>query len=171
MMSAGLVAGARPVRHAGNRAAKTQIDDGTWSGLRRKHAIEGGTAHGSLVSLFEMPDDRSLDFIVQKLYIPRTLSKRIVSTSMTQALREKAKLLNRVRRVRGLLDAIERALDEEKGCPEVLHLIAAARGGINGLMGEVIEDHIREHVVEPTKPSERFEGGEELIQAIQSYLK
>ncbi len=90
---------------------------------------------------------------------------------MTQALREKAKLLNRVRRVRGLLDAIERALDEEKGCPEVLHLIAAARGGINGLMGEVIEDHIREHVVEPTKPSERFEGGEELIQAIQSYLK
>ena len=90
---------------------------------------------------------------------------------MTQALREKAKLLNRVRRVRGLIDAIERALDEEKGCPEVLHLIAAARGGINGLMGEGIEDHIREHVVEPTKSSERFEGGEELIEAIQSYLK
>jgi FrmR/RcnR family transcriptional regulator, repressor of rcnA expression len=38
-------------------------------------------------------------------------------------------------------------------------------------MGEVIEDHIREHVVEPTKPAERFEGGEELIEAIQSYLK
>jgi DNA-binding FrmR family transcriptional regulator len=90
---------------------------------------------------------------------------------MTHALREKNKLLNRVRRVRGLLDAIERALDEEKGCPEVLHLIAAARGGISGLMGEVIEDHIREHVVEPAKPSERVEGGQELIEAIQSYLK
>jgi DNA-binding FrmR family transcriptional regulator len=90
---------------------------------------------------------------------------------MTHALREKNKLLNRVRRVRGLLDAIERALDEEKGSLEVLHLIAAARGGISGLMGEVIEDHIREHVVEPTKPSERVEGGQELIEAIQSYLK
>ena len=63
---------------------------------------------------------------------------------MTHALREKSKLVNRVRRVRGLLDAIERALDEDKGCPEVLHLIAAARGGISGLMGEVLEDHIRE---------------------------
>jgi DNA-binding FrmR family transcriptional regulator len=94
-----------------------------------------------------------------------------MSTIMTHALREKNKLLNRVRRVRGLLDAIERALDEEKGCPEVLHLIAAARGGISGLMGEVIEDHIREHVVEPAKPSERIEGGQELIEAIQSYLK
>jgi DNA-binding FrmR family transcriptional regulator len=90
---------------------------------------------------------------------------------MTHALREKAKLLNRVRRVRGLLDAIERAIDEEKDCPEVLHLIAAARGGISGLIGEVIEDHIREYVVEPTKPAERIEGGEELIEAIQAYLK
>lgn len=90
---------------------------------------------------------------------------------MTHHLREKAKLLNRVRRVRGLVDAIERALDEEKGCPEVLHLIAAARGGINGLMGEVIEDHIREHVVEPTRANDRIEGGEELIAAVQSYLK
>jgi DNA-binding FrmR family transcriptional regulator len=110
------------------------------------------------------------------IHTPYPIKKRGVNRggrgfSMTQALREKAKLLNRVRRIRGLLDAIERALDEEKGCPEVLHLIAAARGGINGLMGEVIEDHIREHVVEPTKPSERFEGGEELIEAIQSYLK
>src|SRR5437868_15061951 len=90
---------------------------------------------------------------------------------MTHALREKSKLLNRVRRVRGLLDAIERALDEDKSCPEVLHLIAAARGGISGLMGEVLEDHIREHVVEPTKPADRVEGGLELIEAIQSYLK
>ncbi|MDR3468063.1 MAG: metal/formaldehyde-sensitive transcriptional repressor [Xanthobacteraceae bacterium] len=90
---------------------------------------------------------------------------------MAHALREKTKLLNRVRRVRGLIDAIERALNDDKDCPEVLHLIAAARGGINGLMGEVIEDHIREHVVEPTKASERIDAGEDLIDAIQAYLK
>ena len=92
---------------------------------------------------------------------------------MSQALREKAKLLNRVRRVRGLLDAIERALDEEKGCPEVLHLIAAARGGINGLMGEVIEDHIRMHLIDPAAHpnTEGAHAAEELIDVVRSYLK
>jgi DNA-binding FrmR family transcriptional regulator len=84
---------------------------------------------------------------------------------------EKAKLLNRVRRVRGQVEAIERALETEQGCATVLHLIVAARGAVNGLMAEVIEDHIRLHVVEPTKDSERVAGAEELIEAVQSYLR
>ena len=169
-MSAGLAAGFRPCRRAAIGAAEIQFCDGARSGLRRKRAVDGGTAHGFPVGFARDAADYSTSSIRSHI-IPPTLYKRIVSTTVSQALREKAKLLNRVRRVRGLIDAIERALDEEKGCPEVLHLIAAARGGINGLMGEVIEDHIREHVVEPTKPAERFEGGEELIEAIQSYLK
>jgi hypothetical protein len=61
-------------------------------------------------------------------------------------------------------------------CPEwhrYVTVVQQAPGRVtrSGPMGEVIEDHIREHVVEPTKSSERFEGGEELIEAIQSYLK
>jgi DNA-binding FrmR family transcriptional regulator len=84
---------------------------------------------------------------------------------------EKAKLLNRVRRVRGQIEAVERALVEEKGCAAVLHLIVAARGAMNGLMTEVIEDHIRLHVVKPAKDTERNQGAEELIEAVQSYLR
>jgi DNA-binding FrmR family transcriptional regulator len=84
---------------------------------------------------------------------------------------EKVKLLNRVRRVRGQIEALERALESEQGCAAVLHLIVAARGAINGLMAEVIEDHIRLHVVDPAKDAERVRGAEELIQAVQSYLK
>jgi len=84
---------------------------------------------------------------------------------------EKDKLLNRVRRVRGQIEALERALDDEKGCATVLHLIVAARGAMNGLMTEVIEDHIRVHVVEPSKDAERVRGAEELIEAVQAYLK
>jgi DNA-binding FrmR family transcriptional regulator len=84
---------------------------------------------------------------------------------------EKAKLLDRVRRVRGQIEAVERALRDEKGCATVLHLIVAARGAMNGLMTEVIEDHIRLHVAEPTKDTERTRGAEELIEAVQSYLK
>ena len=85
--------------------------------------------------------------------------------------RQDKKLLARIKRIRGQVDAIERSLAGDTDCADVLMLLANVRGGINSLMGEVLEDHIREHVVEPTKSSERFEGGEELIEAIQSYLK
>ena len=90
---------------------------------------------------------------------------------MSHTIQEKKKLLNRVRRVAGQIEAIERALQEEKGCAAVLHLIVAARGAINGLMSEVIEDHIRFHVIDPVKSAERERGAEELIEAVQSYLR
>ncbi len=90
---------------------------------------------------------------------------------MSHTIHEKKKLLNRVRRVAGQIEAIERALNDEKGCTAVLHLIVAARGAINGLMSEVIEDHIRFHVMDPAKSAERARGAEELIEAVQSYLK
>ncbi len=90
---------------------------------------------------------------------------------MSHTKTEKAKLTNRIRRVRGQLEAVERAINNEDGCAAVLHLIVAARGAINGLMTEVIEDHIRLHVVDPTKDAERKRGAEELIEAVQSYLR
>ena len=90
---------------------------------------------------------------------------------MSHTKREKLKLLNRVRRVRGQVQAVERALEEEQGCATVLHRIVAARGALNGLMTEVIEDHIRLHLIEADKDSERARDAEELIEAVQSYLK
>lgn len=92
---------------------------------------------------------------------------------MGHTAREKTKLLNRVRRLRGQMDAIERALEEEVACATVLQLIAATRGAINGLMAEVIEDHIREHVASAdiTDSAERAAGADELIDVIRTYLK
>ena len=90
---------------------------------------------------------------------------------MSHTKREQVKLLNRVRRVRGQVEAIERALEEEQGCAAVLHLIVAARGAMSSLMTEVIEDHIRLHVVDPEKGTERTRGADELIEAVQAYLK
>jgi DNA-binding FrmR family transcriptional regulator len=84
---------------------------------------------------------------------------------------EKTKLLNRVKRLRGQIEAVERALAEEKGCATVLHLIVAARGAMNSLMTEVIEEHIRLHVIDPARDAERSRGAEELIEAVQAYLK
>src|SRR5581483_4412573 len=90
---------------------------------------------------------------------------------MAHAKREKLKLLNRVRRVRGQIEALERVIEEEQGCAEVLHLIVAARGAMSGLMTEVIEDHIRLHVVDPDKGAERNRGADQLMEAVQAYLR
>jgi DNA-binding FrmR family transcriptional regulator len=91
---------------------------------------------------------------------------------MGHTLREKQKLINRVRRIRGQMDGIERMLEEEESCSEVMQTIAGARGAINGLMGEVIEDHIRVHLAaEGLTQQERDEGAAELIDVIRAYLK
>ena len=92
---------------------------------------------------------------------------------MAHTAREKTKLLNRVRRIRGQVEAVERALEGEHGCTEVLQLIAAIRGATNGLMAEVIEDHIREHVASPdiASEAERMKGADELVDVVRTYLK
>jgi DNA-binding FrmR family transcriptional regulator len=87
--------------------------------------------------------------------------------------RNKTKLLNRVRRIRGQIEAVERALEEDAACSDVLQLLAGARGAMNGLMSEVIEDHIRHHVAsaEIVSQGERDKGADELVDVIRSYLK
>jgi FrmR/RcnR family transcriptional regulator, repressor of frmRAB operon len=83
---------------------------------------------------------------------------------MAHTIRDKNKLLNRVRRIRGQIDAVAKALEEERDCSAILLNIAACRGAINGLMAEIIEGHIPHHVVDPDKqPStERAKAGQDL---------
>jgi DNA-binding FrmR family transcriptional regulator len=97
----------------------------------------------------------------------------LIGGTMAHTSRQKEKLINRVRRIRGQLEAVERALETETSCSDVLHLLAGARGAMNGLMAEVIEDHIREHVASPAIQSdeERTKGIDELVDVIRSYLK
>jgi DNA-binding FrmR family transcriptional regulator len=92
---------------------------------------------------------------------------------MTHTVREKQKLLARVRRIRGQVEAIERALDGEVGCEQVMHLIAATRGAIAGLMAEVVEDHIRTHLVdlEQHPTALKADATEQLLEVVRTYLK
>jgi DNA-binding FrmR family transcriptional regulator len=91
---------------------------------------------------------------------------------MSHTTREKTKLLNRVRRIRGQMEAVERALEDERGCADVLQLIAGVRGAINGLMAEVVEDHILLHVADHALArNQRNEGAAELIEVVRAYLK
>lgn len=92
---------------------------------------------------------------------------------MAHTIRDKKKLLNRVRRIRGQIDAVAKALEEEHGCSTILLTIAACRGAINSLMAEVIEGHIRYHVVDPDhQPStDKAKAAQELIDVVKAYLK
>lgn len=92
---------------------------------------------------------------------------------MAHTIRDKKKLLNRVRRIRGQIEAIEKALEQERDASVILHTIAACRGAMNGLMAEIIEGHIRLHIIDPTKKptAAQVEAAEELIDVVRSYLK
>lgn len=92
---------------------------------------------------------------------------------MAHVIRDKNKLLNRVRRIRGQIEAVEKSLAEGAECSQILHTIAACRGAMDALMAEVIEGHIRFHVVDPDhRPtSERAKAAQELIDVIKTYLK
>lgn len=92
---------------------------------------------------------------------------------MTHTVREKQKLVARVRRIRGQVEAIERALEAEIGCEKVMHLLASTRAAMSGLMAEVIEDHVRTHLVDPERHPGALdrEAADELVAVMRTYLK
>jgi DNA-binding FrmR family transcriptional regulator len=91
---------------------------------------------------------------------------------MTHIDKEKQKLVARIKRIRGQVDSIERSLSSGDDCADVLMLLANVRGGINSLMAEVLEDHVRLHILTPEKSNvPRAELAEDLIDLVRAYLK
>lgn len=91
---------------------------------------------------------------------------------MAHTITGKKQLLTRVRRIKGQAEAIERALGEDKDCMAILQQIAAIRGAVNGLMAEVLEGHIREHLgAHDVSESQRNDDMDAVVAALRSYLK
>ena len=92
---------------------------------------------------------------------------------MAHTVREKQKLLARVRRIRGQMEAVERALEAEAECDQVMHLLASTRAAMAGLMAEVIEGHVRTHLVDPEKHPNALDADatDQLLSVIRTYLK
>jgi DNA-binding FrmR family transcriptional regulator len=84
-------------------------------------------------------------------------------SGMGHVIRDKQKLLNRVRRIRGQVEAIERALDGEAGCAQIMHQIAGCRGAINSLLVEVVEAKNPEAL--------DAEAAAQLIEVVHSYFR
>lgn len=85
--------------------------------------------------------------------------------------RERAKLVNRAKRIHGQMETVERSLIENRDCTDVLMLLAAVKGGINALMAEILEDHIRLHLAGKGSEAMSPELAEDLIDLVRAYLK
>ena len=92
---------------------------------------------------------------------------------MSHTIKDKKKLLSRIRRIKGQSEAIERALEGDSDCEDILQLVASCRGALNGLMAEIIEGHVRYHVLDPKGRSsaEQIEAAEQLLDVVNAYLK
>ena len=96
-----------------------------------------------------------------------------MSHAAAHSVREKQKLLNRVKRLRGQVSAVEALLEQDGDCERALHTLAACRGAINALMAEILEDHIRYHVMMPGADPNSHESlaAEQLVDIVKSYLR
>ncbi|PXV61761.1 DNA-binding transcriptional regulator, FrmR family [Dyella jiangningensis] len=91
---------------------------------------------------------------------------------MPHSAEEKKRVLARVRRVRGQLDALELALEKGEACGPILQQIAAVRGAINGLMAGVLESHLREEFAHLAHGSDAPEKSiDEVVSLVRSYLR
>ena len=92
---------------------------------------------------------------------------------MAHSVRDQQKLLHRAHRIRGQVDGIARLLEAEADCGKVLQQLVAVRGAVQGLMAEILEDHVRYHVVDPRidPASEQGQATEELVELLHSYLR
>jgi DNA-binding FrmR family transcriptional regulator len=92
---------------------------------------------------------------------------------MGHVSKDKEKLLNRLKRLRGQIEAIHRSVEAGDECARVLQQATACRGALDGFIGEMIEGHIREHVVDPKlgRNSPQAVAAEELVEIVHQYLK
>ena len=91
---------------------------------------------------------------------------------MAHTIHGKQKVLTRIRRIKGQADALEKALEQEVECIAILQQIAAIRGAANGLMSEVLENHIRAHLGDDNlTPEQRQIEIEQVVGILKSYLK
>jgi DNA-binding FrmR family transcriptional regulator len=90
---------------------------------------------------------------------------------MSHTQHNKKKLIARINRLKGQMDAVERALEAEKPCGEILQLLASIRGALNGLTGEVLDDHLHEHVLHAADDKARGEAVQEISEVLRTYIR
>jgi FrmR/RcnR family transcriptional regulator, repressor of frmRAB operon len=110
---------------------------------------------------------QGLAFDTEARYTPPGMRSSVMKTPDA----EKSKLVKRLSRIRGQVEALQRAiLEQEAPSAKLLQQATACRGAMDGFIAEVIEDHIREQVVQAETKSDASRAAEELIGIVHSYL-
>lgn len=93
---------------------------------------------------------------------------------MAHTVRDRDKLVLRTKRIRGQVDGILRKLEEDDDdCFAVLQTVAACRGALNSLMAEIIDGHVRDHILDPKqKPTAaQTQASEQLLEIVRAFLR
>ncbi|UPT77487.1 metal/formaldehyde-sensitive transcriptional repressor [Sulfurovum sp. XGS-02] len=90
---------------------------------------------------------------------------------MAHLIANKEKLILRIKKIKGQLNSIEKALEAENDCFKVLQQISASRGAIQSLMSEVLDGHIKEHLGSHVSDEQREQEIENLTTLLKTYLK
>lgn len=91
---------------------------------------------------------------------------------MESTTNQRKKLLNRVRRIRGQIDSIERALRDGQEDATTLQTLSACRGAIAGLMSEILEERVRVYLLDPARePANQARLSQEILELFRTYLK
>ncbi|MBC7467053.1 MAG: metal/formaldehyde-sensitive transcriptional repressor [Bdellovibrio sp.] len=90
---------------------------------------------------------------------------------MSHIIKDKQKIISRVNRIKGQLDAFSKAIESEQDCYQVIQLLASCRGALNGLMADVVERHIQEHIINAENKKDASDSAEDLVDIMKSFLK
>lgn len=90
---------------------------------------------------------------------------------MAHTIREKKKIIGRINRLKGQLEAVAELIEKEEDCYKVMQVLSSCRGALNGLMGEVVEGHINEHIVQAESKSAATQAGAEVVEILKSFWK
>ncbi len=90
---------------------------------------------------------------------------------MGHTIKDKKRILARVNRLKGQLEALATAVEADQDCYKIMQLLASCRGALHGLMGDIINNHIREHIVEAANKTDASKAGDELIEIMESFWK
>jgi DNA-binding FrmR family transcriptional regulator len=92
---------------------------------------------------------------------------------VAHTVRDKVRLVRRVQRIQGQVEAVQRALEEERECGEVMIRISTVRGALNSLMAEVVEGHVQEHMVDRSgrRTASEVRAARELVAVLRRYVR
>jgi len=90
---------------------------------------------------------------------------------MAHTQRDKKKIITRINRIQGQLNALSGAVESEADCYKIMQLLASCRGALNGLMGDLVSGHIKDHIVLASNKQDASKAGDELIEMMGSFWK